>query len=135
MEGDVCIALASILSLSAATLGDLPGLPRSAVSIIWICAALLMPALPLLHTAKRERQRRLNTPTLVVGSGDVATRVIERLTASPEYGLHPIGIIDIDPPCSDDVTRPLDRDVPVLGPPDAIDESYAGRGRGHWSSP
>lgn len=119
---ETSIALASILPLSVATLDDLPGLPGSAVSRVWICAALLMPALRLLHLAVKKRQRRFNTPTLVVGSGEVATRVIERLRASPEYGLQPIGIIDVDPPCSDDVKRPVDTDVPVLGPPDAIDD-------------
>lgn len=119
---ETSIALASILPLSVATLGDLPGLPGSAVSRIWISAAVLMPALRLLHAAVKKRQRRFNTPTLIVGSGEVATRVIERLSASPEYGLHPIGIIDVDPSCADDVTRPLNTDVPVLGPPDAIDD-------------
>jgi len=123
---ETSIALASILPLSVATVGDLPGLSAEAVTRVWICAALLMPALRLVPAAARNRQpghRRFSMPTLIVGNGLVATRVIERLRASPEYGLVPIGIIDVDPPTSEQDARPaLDPDVPVLGPPEAIDE-------------
>ncbi|CAN5374518.1 undecaprenyl-phosphate glucose phosphotransferase [soil metagenome] len=120
------IALAAILPLSVATFGAVSGPAAAVDSKVWICAALVMPAARLLHAVARKRQgthRRFRTPTLIVGHGVVATRVIERLRSSPEYGLEPVGIIDIEPSKSEPDPRPgLDPDVPILGPPDAIDE-------------
>ena len=37
---------------------------------------------------------------LVVGNGRIASRIVERLQASPEYGLNPVGLIDATPPWS-----------------------------------
>lgn len=120
------IALAVTLPLSVGTLGHLPAPSGATVSRVWICAALIIPAARLLHVAVRKRQRthrQFSTPTLIVGNGMVATRVIERLRASPKYGLEPIGIIDAEPSESERAARPaLDSGVPILGPPESIDE-------------
>ncbi|WP_235892843.1 sugar transferase [Mycolicibacterium hodleri] len=120
------IALAIVLLLSLATLGGLAGPSGESLSRVWISAGLLMPAARLgvsVVRKKQQRHRRFKTPTLIVGRGVVATRVIERLRMSPEYGLEPIGIIDVESPKSElDPRFAPDPEVPLLGPPDSIDE-------------
>jgi exopolysaccharide biosynthesis polyprenyl glycosylphosphotransferase len=48
--------------------------------------------------------------TVVVGAGRVGAQVAEILQAHPEYGLHPIGFLDDDPPEFDSILP-----LPVLG--------------------
>jgi exopolysaccharide biosynthesis polyprenyl glycosylphosphotransferase len=48
--------------------------------------------------------------TVIVGAGRVGAQVTEILQAHPEYGLHPIGFLDDDPPMFDSVLP-----LPVLG--------------------
>jgi exopolysaccharide biosynthesis polyprenyl glycosylphosphotransferase len=57
-----------------------------------------------LHKADDLRQR-----TLILGSGVVAGRVVEKLTKNAQFGLVPIGIVD------DDVYAPGSPDLPWLG--------------------
>jgi exopolysaccharide biosynthesis polyprenyl glycosylphosphotransferase len=53
--------------------------------------------------------------TLVIGAGRVGIQVADVLLAHPEYGLHPIGFLDGDPPDLDG-RRP----IPVLGDCDQL---------------
>ena len=53
--------------------------------------------------------------TLILGAGRVGNQVAEVLRAHPEYGLHPIGFLDADPP---ETEQP--RILPVLGGPEAF---------------
>jgi len=57
-----------------------------------------------LHRLPELRQR-----TLILGSGDVARQVVERLEQHRELGLEPVGFID------DDVHRPGELGIPRLG--------------------
>src|SRR6476661_8518261 len=57
-----------------------------------------------LHRASPLRQR-----TLIIGSGLVASQLIDRLRRHGEYGLDPIGIVD------DEIHDDFGLDVPVLG--------------------
>lgn len=120
------IALAAIVPMGVENLFGVSGPSSGTVSRVWICAALLMPASRLIQAAVRKRQcrhGRFSAPTLIVGNGVIATRIIQRLRASPEYGLKPIGIIDVELPKPErDSTPTLDLDVPILGPPSSIDE-------------
>ncbi|MGY1625340.1 nucleoside-diphosphate sugar epimerase/dehydratase, partial [Geodermatophilus sp. SYSU D00965] len=52
---------------------------------------------------------------VVVGAGRVGEQVASILQSHPEYGLHPIGFVDADPPRRDD-----DLPLPVLGGPQAL---------------
>ncbi|MBB3087077.1 nucleoside-diphosphate sugar epimerase/dehydratase, partial [Geodermatophilus sabuli] len=52
---------------------------------------------------------------LVVGAGRVGHQVADILTSHPEYGLHPIGFLDADPPHRDD-----DLPLPLLGGPQSL---------------
>jgi exopolysaccharide biosynthesis polyprenyl glycosylphosphotransferase len=54
-------------------------------------------------------------PTLVVGTGRIARRVVEKLAARPEYGIRVIGFVD-DDPLTDHIG-----DAPYLGQTDEIE--------------
>jgi exopolysaccharide biosynthesis polyprenyl glycosylphosphotransferase len=64
------------------------------------------------------RQALVLRPTLVVGAGEIGTRVARRLLEHPEYGLHPVGFLDADAPVLADGGR---RPVPILGGPDDLE--------------
>ena len=55
------------------------------------------------------RIRPLQERTLIIGSGVVAGRLVERLRRQPHYGLLPVGLLD------DDVHAPGSPDLPTLG--------------------
>jgi exopolysaccharide biosynthesis polyprenyl glycosylphosphotransferase len=55
----------------------------------------------------------------VVGAGLIGVHIARRLEAEPEYGLHPVGFLDDDPPPDCYV---LDRRMPVLGSIDQLPE-------------
>src|SRR5215207_8351738 len=56
------------------------------------------------------RRRHLKQRTLLLGAGTVAGSLGANLLAHPEYGLHPVGMLDDDPLLADD-----ERPVPLLG--------------------
>ncbi|SOC47738.1 Undecaprenyl-phosphate glucose phosphotransferase [Blastococcus aggregatus] len=65
---------------------------------------------------RRARAHRLVAHrTLILGAGRVGSQVADVLRAHPEYGLHPIGFLDADPPDTDPP-----RILPVLGGPEAF---------------
>ena len=61
-------------------------------------------------------------PTLVVGTGRIARRVVEKLAARPEYGIRVVGFVD-DDPLTDHIG-----DAPYLGETDEL-ERLVGRAR------
>ena len=64
-------------------------------------------------TVRRLRSRRLVAHrTLVLGAGRVGNQIAETLATHPEYGLHPIGFLDVDPRITEGAER-----LPVLGGP------------------
>jgi exopolysaccharide biosynthesis polyprenyl glycosylphosphotransferase len=69
------------------------------------------------------------TPTLIIGAGLVAARIVERLTSESRYGLRPVGFLDADPlPASERLTTvPL----PVLGGPDDLADAVERTGARH----
>ncbi len=87
--------------------------PSEMVLRIWVCAAILIPALRLLRSVLNRLLRRkfnVGVPALIVGSGPVAHQIITRMRQVPDYGLWPAGVLDD--------MRPNDAemfDVPYLG--------------------
>jgi exopolysaccharide biosynthesis polyprenyl glycosylphosphotransferase len=59
---------------------------------------------------RARRRHHLLQPTLIVGSGDIASEIARLLQRHPEYGLVPVGFVDTVPPNGD---RQLA--VPLLG--------------------
>ncbi|MGE2835709.1 sugar transferase [Mycobacterium sp. SMC-4] len=95
-------ALAAVLLLSG--LVSNPVVSESAddaVARMWMCAAVLVPLGRLLwFWVKRRLLRRdvLTAPTLIVGNGRIAAKVVDRLAIKPEYGLRPVGLVDDELP-------------------------------------
>ena len=99
---------------------------------LWLLTAVAVCASRLaLQLAQRRARRRgaLMTPTLVVGAGGVDGHdVMRRLLSSPEYGLHPVGLLD-----ADQTPGAVDADlgVPVLGGPDDLVDVCSDTGARH----
>ena len=115
------VALAAVLVLGIMTLTHAGQLVGAVVSKTWLCAAILMPIARFIHS-RIQKQLRLNrrfmAPTLIIGSGEVANRIVERLRAHPEYGLTPIGLLDAE---ASETKANSNPDVPIIGPPEFID--------------
>ena len=87
--------------------------PSDLVVRIWVCAAILMPAVRLMRSQVYRylrRKYRVGAPALILGSGPIAYQLILRMRQVPEYGLNPIGLLDdFRPPEVESL------DVPYLG--------------------
>jgi exopolysaccharide biosynthesis polyprenyl glycosylphosphotransferase len=116
------VALAAILVLVIMTLTHAPPTSGAVISKTWLCAAVLMPVPRLLDAMIQKRLRKNHhfmAPTLIVGSGKVADRIIERLQTHPEYGLKPIGLLD-SAGSQQEANIDAHPDITVIGTPDAI---------------
>ena len=114
------VALASVLVLGLMTLTHTGQLAGAVVSKTWLCAAVLMPIPRFIHSVIQKRMRRNHlfmAPTLIIGSGEVANRIVERLQANPEYGLKPIGLLDTE---ASGARSDSNLDIPIIGPPESI---------------
>lgn len=117
-------ALAAIFLLGIWVVAEDTGDIGQSVFKVWICAAILIPiGRLLLATTSRilKRHHHLAAPILVVGNGRIASRIVERLQASPEYGLNPVGLIDATPPWSGPDSK-SEIALPYLGSPDSIED-------------
>lgn len=121
---ETTVAVASMVLLSAMLFSRVPGDTSGTVLKIWISAAVLMPVGRMVRAAIQRalrRQHHLLAPTLIVGNGDLADKIIRRLRSSPEYGLDPVGVVDAEPPWTGSAGRGLTVAIDYLGTPDAID--------------
>lgn len=118
-------ALAAVLLLSGIVLNtNLPGSADDAVARMWMCAAVLLPLGRLLWFALKRHWFRtdvLTAPTLIVGNGRIAAKVVDRLAITPEYGLRPVGLVDDELPWMG-VDRTSPSSIPHLGTLDRLDE-------------
>lgn len=124
---ETTVALAAMLLLTTMTLTDVPGRIGDTVTKVWFCAAVLMPTGRLIRVIIQRalrRQHLLVSPTLIVGNGRVASKIIERLRAFPEYGLEPVGLVDAQPPWAG-FDRDHTPDIPYLGTADSIGQAIA----------
>jgi exopolysaccharide biosynthesis polyprenyl glycosylphosphotransferase len=93
--------------------------PSELVVRLWVCAAVIVPVTRLIRSiAQRHLRRkfRFGSSTLIVGSGPIVHQLIARMRQVPDYGLHPVGLLDD--------TRPTDanaNDVPYLGTMDDLE--------------
>lgn len=112
------VALAAVLVLVIMTLAGAPHTSGAVISKTWACAAAVIPLPRLFHAMIQKRLRKNHhfmTPALIVGSGTVANRIIERLRTFPEYGLEPIGLLETEG--ADEDSHP---EIPVIGTADSI---------------
>jgi exopolysaccharide biosynthesis polyprenyl glycosylphosphotransferase len=102
-------------TLKVAVLGLEPGkvsLSKQAVHALVLVAAVALFRAIAYEVVRQARSRRLvRHRTLVVGAGDVGTRLADMLAECPKYGLEPVGFVDSRPPDLDPQLLP----APVLG--------------------
>jgi exopolysaccharide biosynthesis polyprenyl glycosylphosphotransferase len=94
--GSVSLAAMLMIAVEAIFVG---GHPVALAVRLWLFALVYLGAgrVALLSVRRHARQTgALARPTLIIGSGTVAAQVAERLRARPEYGLRPIGFVDVD---------------------------------------
>jgi exopolysaccharide biosynthesis polyprenyl glycosylphosphotransferase len=126
------------LRMAHSTADDVPGLVLLAAATTWAGqladAALGVKAPPVgklfaffvalvvLATVMRAFARMVvrrwlmpTEPTLIVGTGRIARRVVEKLAARPEYGIRVVGFVD-DDPLTDHIG-----DAPYLGETDELE--------------
>jgi exopolysaccharide biosynthesis polyprenyl glycosylphosphotransferase len=100
--------------------------PSELMLRIWVCAAILIPATRLIRSlAERylRRKHHFGSPALIIGSGPVAAQLITRMRQVPDYGLHPVGLLEDGPPSDAD---PLD--VPYFGTTDDLETAARATG-------
>ncbi len=97
------------------------GHPIALALRLWLFALVYLGAGRAMLVSLRRHARRtgaLARPTLIVGSGAVGEHVAQRLLGRPEYGLRPIGFLDVD------WHRSRDADglggLPILGTTDEL---------------
>ena len=133
------------LRMAHSTADDVPGLVLLAAATTWAGQladaalhvkepqisklAVFFVALVVLATAMRAIARTVvrrwlmpTEPTLVVGTGRIARRVVEKLAARPEYGIRVVGFVD-DDPLTDHIGE-----APYLGETDELERLVAEHG-------
>ncbi len=91
---------------------------------LWLFAAVYLSVARIVLASVRVQARRnhaLATPTLILGSGVVAERLVKRLTSDRGYGLRPVGFLDSDPMPTLDY--PPASGIPDLGGLDDLGEA------------
>ncbi|OBI74110.1 sugar transferase [Mycobacterium sp. E740] len=71
--------------------------PSEVIVRLWVSAAVLLPAVRLARSLAQRylrRKHRFGTSALIIGSGPILSQVITRMHQVPEYGLHPVGVLN-----------------------------------------
>ena len=133
------------LHMAHSTADDVPGLVLLAAATTWAGQladaaldvkeppisklAVFFVVLVVLATTMRAFARMVvrrwlmpTEPTLVVGTGRIARRVVEKLAARPEYGIRVVGFVD-DDPLTDHIG-----DAPYLGETDQLERLVEAHG-------
>jgi exopolysaccharide biosynthesis polyprenyl glycosylphosphotransferase len=127
---ETTVALSSMLFLSLMVATRTLGFLGATVFTIWLCAAVLLPVGRLLRALIERLLRRhhhLTSPILVVGNGRIAGRIVDRLKATPDYGLLPVGLVDAEAPwAGPDENSKID--LPYLGIPEEFEKAVVETG-------
>lgn len=100
---------ALVVTLEAAMSGGPGRAPLVATGIV-VAVGFGVRSLAYAVVRTLRRSGRVAHPTLVVGGGTVAARLVQGLLEHPEYGLRPVGFLDDDP-----LLDPREWPVPHLG--------------------
>ena len=63
-------------------------------TVATVVLVLAVRAVSYATIRSQRRKGRLSSPTVVLGAGAIGLELVEILTAHPEYGLRPVGIVD-----------------------------------------
>jgi exopolysaccharide biosynthesis polyprenyl glycosylphosphotransferase len=117
-------ALAAMLLLGGMVLSDVPGYLGATVAKVWMVTAVLLPVgrFAAVGAKRALRSRRLlQSPTLIVGNGMIASHLAKRFADNPQYGILPVGFVDSDAPWR--ATGDDDGSVPHVGTPDTMSDA------------
>lgn len=87
--------------------------PSELLLRIWVCAAILIPAVRLVRSLANRFLRRtyeVGAPTLILGSGLIVHQLVTRMRQVPDYGMRPVGLLDDVRPADGDLVE-----VPYFG--------------------
>ena len=101
MLGAISVASMAVLTWDVVVSGGSHLAPL--IGWIWVLTVLLLAGARcgLAFTRRQARIKGLaGKPTLIVGAGVVGATIAQRLAAQPEYGLHPVGFLDENPPAN-----------------------------------
>jgi exopolysaccharide biosynthesis polyprenyl glycosylphosphotransferase len=139
MLGAISVSSMAVLTWDVVVYGGTNVAPL--IGWIWVLTVLLLAgARCVLALARRQARIKglAGKPTLIVGAGVVGATIAQRLAAQPEYGLHPVGFLDDDPPTNGNGNgngsangHLPHRMLPVLGSPSDLAEIAAGYGAQH----
>ncbi|MEA2360958.1 MAG: hypothetical protein QOD71_103 [Thermoleophilaceae bacterium] len=137
MLGAISVAAMAVLTWDVVVFGGANVAP--VVGWIWILTILLLAgARCVLALARRQARIKglAGKPTLIVGAGVVGKAIAQRLTAQPEYGLHPVGFLDENPPARRNGNGNgnggrFERMLPILGSPADLAEVAAAHSAQH----
>ncbi|WP_245865441.1 sugar transferase [Rhodococcoides kyotonense] len=99
--------------------------PSPVMVRIWICAAVFIAAGRLVRVLIQRRLRskyHSAAPTLIIGGGPIGHQLVARMRQFPEYGLEPVGLVDVPPVAPVDPTASDFIDVPYLGTPSEFEK-------------
>lgn len=119
---EAMVALASLLFMTVMLWRQISYVGASGLKL-WACTAVAIPlgrVVVVLVRRALHLTARLAVPTLIVGNGRIAHQIVERLKASPEYGLVPIGLLDVEAPQSGNDAAP-DFLIPYVGAPEHLE--------------
>jgi exopolysaccharide biosynthesis polyprenyl glycosylphosphotransferase len=108
------------------------GHPIAIAVRLWLFALVYLGVWRAVLISLRRYARRtgaLARPTLIVGSGVVGENVAQRLLGRPEYGLRPVGFLDVDWRSSSDPDSA--RRLPTLGTTDQLAQVVRRTGARH----
>ncbi len=116
----VAMSLATMAWITATVLAGLSADSAAIGARLWVCSTLavcLARTMLLVSHRRALRRGRLGIRTLVVGAGEVGSRVVLKLDEHPEYGMVPVGMLEMQPgsACGDQ--------VPVVGTPEDMLET------------
>ncbi|MDJ0395790.1 sugar transferase [Rhodococcus sp. G-MC3] len=121
---ETAVAFATLAMLSIMLVVETEYRPGALMVRMWITAAVAIAVGRLIRAAIQRRMRikyRSAAPTLIVGGGPIAHQLVTRMREFPEYGLTPIGMVDVLPVTPVDPAAPDYIDVPYLGTPNDFD--------------
>jgi exopolysaccharide biosynthesis polyprenyl glycosylphosphotransferase len=134
--GAISVAAMAVLTWDVIAFGGTSLAPL--IGWIWLLTiVLLVGARCGLALARRQARIKglAGKPTLIIGAGVVGKAIAQRLAASPEYGLHPVGFLDQDPRSNGNGlgngNRRFQRMLPVLGSPADLAEVAAAHSAQH----
>ena len=138
MLGAISVAAMAVLTWNVVVTGGSELAPL--IGWIWVLTVVLLAGARC-GLALARRQARIKglagKPTLVVGAGVVGATIAQRLCQQPEYGLHPVGFLDDNPPVNGNGNGHANgnggphRTLPVLGSQDELADVAASHGVQH----